>query len=100
MIDPDTFLTQLYVMVDALLSDQPFPEPHRRGPALALTLYGQWAHFKGEPAFYRHAVAHLRDAFPHLPARSQYNRAVRACHDAIVAVSVRLAQLLDAPTGA
>lgn len=104
MIDPDTFLTQLYVMVDDVLSD--IPLPRRRGPALALSqsevvtlaLYGQWAHFGGERAFYRHAMAHLRDAFPHLPARSQYNRAVRACHDAIVAVGQRLAHLLDAPT--
>jgi len=31
MIDPDTFLTQLYVMVDDLLSDQPLPEPRRPG---------------------------------------------------------------------
>ncbi len=65
---------------------------------VTLALYGQWAHFEGERAFYRHAVAHLRDAFPRLPARSQYNRAVRACQDAIVAVGVRLAQLLDAAT--
>ena len=106
MIDPDTFLTALYVMVDELLSDIPLPASRRRGPALALTpsevvtlaLYGQWAHFEGEAAFYRHANRHPRAAFPRLPARSQYNRAVRACHDAIVAVGLRLARLLDAPT--
>ncbi len=106
MIDPDTFLTALYVMVDDLLDDIPLPASQRRGPALALTprevvtlaLYGQWAHFGGEAAFYRHADRHLRGAFPRLPALSQYNRAVRACHDAIVAVGQRLARLLDAPT--
>ncbi len=106
MVDPDTFLTALYVMVDDLLSQIPLPAPRRRGPALALTrsevvtlaLYGQWAHFEGEAAFYRHADARLRGAFPRLPAHSQYNRAVRACHDAIVAVGQRLARLLDAAT--
>jgi len=61
-------------------------------------LYGQWAHCEGEAAFYRHADAHLRGAFPRLPAHSQYNRTLRACHDAIVAVGVRLARLLDAAT--
>lgn len=43
-------------------------------------------------------MAHRRDAFPRLPAHNQYNHAVRACHDAIVAVCQRLAHLLDAPT--
>ena len=106
MIDPDTFLTAVYVTVDDLMSQLALPEPRRRGPALALSqseevtlaLYGQWAHFGGEAAFYRHAAARLRGAFPRLPARSQYNRAVRACHAAIAAVGQRLAQMLDAAT--
>jgi len=106
MVDPDTFLTALYVLVDELLHDIDLPAPRRRGPALALTqsevvtlaLYGQWAHFEGEAAFYRHADGRLRGAFPRLPARSQSNRAGRACHGASVAVGQRLAQLLDAAT--
>ncbi len=106
MIDPDTFLTTLYVTVDDLLHQLSLPEPRRRGPALALsqsevvtlTLYGQWAHFGGEAAFYRHAAARLRAAVPRLPARSQYNRAVRACPRAITAGGQRLARLLDATT--
>jgi len=104
MIDPDTFLTAVYVTVDDLMSQLALPEPRRRGPALALSqsevvtlaLYGQWAHFGGEAAFYRHAAARLRGAFPRLPARSQYNRAVRACQRAIVAVGQALARRLDA----
>ncbi len=48
--------------------------------------------------FYRHAAAHVRGAFPRLPAHSQYNRIMRACHDASVAVGQRLARLLDAAT--
>ena len=87
MIDPDTFLTTLYVTVDDLLSELSLAEPRRRGPALALrqsavvtlALDGQWAHVGGEAAFYRPAAAHLRAAFPRLPARRQDNRAVRAC---------------------
>jgi len=106
MVDPDTFLTAVYVMVDEILGRLRLPEPRRRGPALALTqaevvtlaLYGQWAHFEGEAAFYRHADGHLRGAFPRLPAHSQYNRAVRACHAAIAAVGQALAGLLDAGT--
>ncbi len=104
MIDPDTFLTTLYVTVDDLLNQLSLPEPRRRGPALALrqsevvtlALDGQWAHFGGEAAFYRPVAAHLRAAFPRLPARSQDNRAVRACQHAITAVGQRLARLLDA----
>ncbi len=104
MIDPDTFLTQLYVMVDDILRQTPLPRRCGPAPTLApsevvtLALYGQWAHFEGEAAFYRHADAHLRGAFPRLPAHSQYNRTMRACHDAIVAVGQRLARLLDAAT--
>src|SRR5205085_11611129 len=54
--------------------------------------------FATERAFYRYAVQHLRAAFPTLPARSQYNRLVRRCHDALVAVGQHLAALRDGRT--
>jgi hypothetical protein len=104
MVDPDTFLTALYVMVDECLAE--IALPRRPGPAarlsasevVTLALFAQWRQFASERAFYRWAVAHLRGAFPTLPARSQYNRLLRRCHDAIVAVGQRLACWLDAPT--
>jgi hypothetical protein len=104
MIDPDTFLTALYVSVDECLQDD--PPPVQVGPAarlsrsevVTLALFAQWRQFASERAFYRWAVMHLRGAFPTLPARSQYNRLLRRCHDAIVAVGQRLARRLDART--
>jgi Transposase DDE domain len=104
MVDPDTFLTAVYVTVDECIKDVPVPV--HRGPAarlslsevVTLALFAQWRQFASERAFYRWAVAHLRSAFPPLPARSQYNRLLRRCHDAIVAVGQRLAAGLDAPT--
>jgi hypothetical protein len=104
MLDPDTFLTTLYVLVDDVMPDLP-PLRHP-GPAAQLTLsevvtlalFAQWRQFGSERAFYRYAVAHLRGAFPRLPARSQYNRLVRRCQDALVAVGQRLAAWLAAPS--
>jgi hypothetical protein len=104
MIDVDTFLTALYVSVDDLVRQMPrVPSP---GPTAALSpsevvtlaLFGQWSPFPGEAAFYRYAAGRLRAAFPALPALSQFNRQVRACHRLLVAVGQRLAQRLDAPT--
>lgn len=104
MVDPDTFLTTLYVMVDDLL--YAMPPVVQPGPAAALSpsevvtlaLFGQWRHFAGESAFYRYARRRLRGAFPRLPHRSQYNRLLRRCQRAVVAVGQSLAQVLDAPT--
>lgn len=60
---------------------------------VTLALFAQWRQFGSERAFYRYAVAHLRAAFPRLPARSQYQykRLLRRCHDALVALGQRLA---------
>lgn len=103
MVDPDTFLTALYVTVDECMQDvrlPPQPGPAARlspSEVVTLALFGQWRQFGTERGFYRWAVAHLRGAFPTLPARSQYNRLLRRYHDAIVAVGQRLAAWLDAP---
>jgi hypothetical protein len=104
MVDPDTFLTALYVSVDDLMSELPLAAQPGPAPALSvsevvtLALFGQWRHFGGERAFYRYARRHLQGAFPRLPHRSQYNRLLRRWQDAVVAVGQRLAARLDART--
>jgi len=84
MLDVDTFLTTLYVMVDD--SCQPHPqEEGRPGPraslcqseVITLAIFARWSRFSSERDFYRYATDHLRDAFPSLPDRSQLNRLVR-----------------------
>jgi hypothetical protein len=79
MLDPDTFLTTLYVAVDDFckackIRDRLAPRP---GPAAALcpsevatlAIFAQWGQFRSERAFYRYAARHLRSAFPALPDR-------------------------------
>lgn len=94
MLDPETFLTELYVAVDALCKAQ-LPAPPRPGPAPALSpsevvtlaIYGQWTRFGSETAYYGEVWRTLRPLFPTLPSRPQFNRAVRAHHATIAAVA-------------
>lgn len=103
MIDTDTFLTTLYVMVGDFCKSR-FPEERHPGPAasldrgevVTLAIFGQWARFQSERDFYRYARRHLRCAFPSMPFREQFNRLLRRYHDAIVAFSEHLAELMDA----
>jgi hypothetical protein len=103
-MDPDTFLTTLYVLVDELC--RALPSVRRRGPAPALArsdavtlaLFGQWGRFGSERDFYRYADRRLRGAFPRLPHRTQLNRQIRRERDAIVAVGHAIADRLDART--
>lgn len=109
MCDVDTFLTTVYVLVDEYDKARPLPAATSggRAPALSrsevvtLAIFGQWAHFRSERAFYRYAEYHLRGAFPRLPARSQYNRQLRtvAVHDVLVGLGQRLATLLVQAAG-
>src|SRR5215203_4629937 len=87
MLDVDTFLTALYVMVDDFCHSQ----PHKRRPGpkaslsdsevITLAIFARWGRFCGERDFYRYARRRLHDAFPTLPgeASSQFNRLVRSC---------------------
>jgi hypothetical protein len=103
MVDIDTFVTVLYVMVDDFCKSQ---SPDRRRPGarpslsrsevITLALVGQWARFRGQRDFYRFARNRLRSAFPNLPDRGQYNRLVRAHRHDIVAFSLHLVELLQA----
>src|SRR5262245_25543143 len=101
MLDLDTFLTRLYVLVDDSIKSQS-PRPLRPGPKPSLTdsevvtlaLMAQWKQFVSERAFVRYALKHLRQAFPSLPNRSQLNRLIRDAHDRIVVVGQGLVTLL------
>ena len=103
MVEVDTFLTTLYVMVDdfCMLALPPalHPGPQAalsRSEVVTLALFGQWQGFGSERGFYRYAQRHLRAAFPALPAREQYNRQVRQQHAALVAFFLYLVRLLGA----
>jgi hypothetical protein len=102
-LDPDTFLTGLYVFVDAWCKQHPAaagsagrPSALTRSEVVTLALFGQWRRFSSERDFYRYAQQCLLGAFPRLPVRSQFNRQVRAEHDTIVAVGQSLAERLGA----
>lgn len=103
MVDVDTFLTTLYVMVDDFCRLSLPPEPHpgpqaalSRSEVVTLALFGQWQSFGSERGFYRYAQRHLRAAFPQLPTREQYNRQVRQQQTALVAFFLYLVHLLAA----
>src|ERR671939_1257989 len=106
MLDVDTFLTTLYVMVDDFCQSQP---PKRRpGPkaslsdseVVTLAIFARWSRFASERDFYRYASGHLRDAFPTLPERSQFNRLVRSNVGLIEALARHLAVMPDTPSRA
>ena len=104
MIDVDTFITVLYVLIDDFCQSHRPVKPSHPGPAAALSeaevvtlaLFGQWAQFGSERAFYREASRHLRAAFPTLPHRSQFNRLQRQVAEIIGAFGLYLVQVMDA----
>jgi len=106
MLDWETFLTTLYVMVDDFCQTQVPPDRHpgsqaalSRSETLTLALFARWRRFASERDFYRWAERHLRAAFPQLPARTQYNRQVRRHQGALDAFALSLAARLQASQG-
>ena len=107
MLDYDTFLTELYVLIDDFGKTRPALLKRLvsgPGPATALSpsetatlaILGQWGRFRSERDFYRFAEQRLRPLFPQLPARSQFNRAQRRYAPLIVAFFQHLARRLGA----
>jgi hypothetical protein len=100
MLDPETFLTELYVEADTFGKTQVAP-PHP-GPVASLSasevvtlaLFAQWPQFPSEAAFYRYAAKHLRPLFPTLPSRAQFNRLVRHHTATITAFALHVGQEL------
>lgn len=103
MVEPDTFLTALYVMVDDFFKAKPTPEK-RPGPRACLTfsevvtlaILGQWTRFESERDFYRYAKHRFRAAIPTLPYRGQFNRLLRRHYEAIIACFLHLVDILQA----
>ena len=105
MRDLETFLTTLYVMADDFCQAQIQPDKKplvgrpqslQCSEVIALALFGQWAQFQSERAFYRYAQQHLRAAFPDLPDRGQFNRLVRTHREAMTAFGLHLAHVMQA----
>jgi len=100
VVDVDTFLTTLYVMVDDFcktsLPLETHPGPHAaltRSEVVTLAIFGQWQGVGSARGFYRSAHQHLRAAFPALPVREQCNRQVRQQSEALGACCLHLVQL-------
>jgi hypothetical protein len=96
MLDPEAFLTELYVVVDDAcqrLAMPPHPGPRAAlAPSEAITLafFGQWEHFPSQAAFYRYAARRLRPCFPRFPSRPQFTRQLTRLHDQLVRVALAL----------
>jgi hypothetical protein len=63
---------------------------------LTLAIFARWARFTSQRDFYRYANTRLRDAFPTLPHRSQFNRCVRDHLDLIEEVALHLVEVKKA----
>jgi hypothetical protein len=102
MLDVDTFLTALYVIVDDFCHCHRTQKQRRPGPeaslsageVIALSIFARWSRFASERDFYRYAQSHLRGAFPTLPERSQFNRLVRFHAEAIEEIALHLGQIV------
>jgi hypothetical protein len=101
MVDVDTFLTTLYVMVDDFRQSRPSERRPGSDASLSdsevvtLAIFARWDRFSSERDFYRYARTRLRDAFPTLPDRSQFNRLVRSRAGLVEEVALHLALTLD-----
>lgn len=102
-MDTNTFITILYVFVDDFIKVSSRTDTHT-GPeaslstseVITLAIFGQWDVFASERRFYSWARKHLREAFPNMPDRSQFNRLMRRCHDLVAGFLLALAGWMDA----
>ena len=100
MLDVDTFLTALYVMVDDFHKSR--PPKVRPGPdaslfdseAITLAIFSRFSRFASERDFHRYAESNLREAFPTLPKRSQLNHRVRSLAGLVEEVALHLAEAM------
>jgi hypothetical protein len=94
MLDLDSFLVSLYVLVEDWWKLDHASQPPKTGrPALlsdpeviTLAILAQWPRFRSERDFWRFARSHLRSYFPTLCSQSQFNRRVRALEPEMLAL--------------
>lgn len=107
-LDPDTFLTTVYVTVDDLYQESfAALKPLRPGPkatlsdseVLTLSLLAQWQKGRSERDFLRWAARHWQGYFPHLLSQSAFNRRARDLCGVLCALGPRLAARLAGLTG-
>jgi hypothetical protein len=107
MLDLDSFLVSLYVLVDdwwkADHRSTPAPRPGRRArladsEVLTLAILAQWPRFRGERDFWRFADSHLRGYFPNLCTQGQFNRRARALEPEMRALVRSFAEELCEPS--
>jgi len=104
VVDANTFLTALYVMVEDFCQShppkgKPGPEASLSGSeVITLAIFARWGRFSSERDFYRYARSHLRDAPSPPPARSLAVQplGVRSCVGLIEEVALHLALMPDA----
>jgi hypothetical protein len=107
MMDLDSFLVSLYVLVDDWWkADHPSRAPRKPGrPALlsesevlTLAILAQWPRFRSERDFWRFASSHLRPYFPMLCSQIQLNRRIRALEPELRELQLAFARELACPS--
>jgi hypothetical protein len=106
MLDLDSFLVSLYVLVDDWWKLEHASRPPKIGrPALlsdpeviTLAILAQWPRFRSERDFWRFAQAHLRAYFPTLCSQSQLNRRIRALEPEMRLLQLAFARELAEPS--
>src|SRR5918995_7406164 len=107
MMDLDSFLVSLYVLVDDWWREHHPPSlPNKPGrPALlcesevlTLAILSQWPRFRSERDFWRFAWAHLREYFPMLCTQGQLNRRIRALEPELCELQRDFAEDLAEPS--
>lgn len=101
MIDYETFLTELYVIVDDFCKSQ-YRLKKRRGrqrtmsqsEIVTLAIAGQWSNFNSEREFYRYIENNFKEAFPQLVRREQLNRQMNQNQEVITAFALYLADTI------
>jgi hypothetical protein len=107
MMDLDSFLVSLYVLVDDWWRERHPPSvPNKPGrPALlcesevlTLAILAQWPRFRSERDFWRFASSHLREYFPMLCTQGQLNRRIRALQPELRSLQRDFAEDLAEPS--